>query len=139
MTEIKRSIEISAPGDRVWDCIQPQNWTKLFNFVENVDGCNESKSGIGTKATILAGEEGSTAVRYNVEVIELEEESKIVYRRYGGPLGGKGEIQLRSLQNGTLLTRKGIYEDNLSEETIDLLSEGMEKDNKKIKKMAESG
>ncbi|MFQ5677689.1 MAG: SRPBCC family protein [bacterium] len=134
MTEIKRAIEIAAPQDRVWDCVHPRNWTKVFNFVDKVDGYD----GTGNKphASVIAGDNDS-AISYNIEVTDLDEKTRIAYRRYGGPLTGKGEIQLRALQNGTLLTRTGIYEDNLSEETIDLLSKGMEKDNLKIKRIAE--
>jgi len=53
-------------------------------------------------------------------------------------LVGKGVIQLKSLQRGTLLKRTSVYDDDLSEETIQSLSEGMEKDNLRIKKMAET-
>ena len=38
MTEIKRSIEIAATNERVWDCIHPKNWENIFHFVKNVDG-----------------------------------------------------------------------------------------------------
>lgn len=135
MTEIKRSIEIAAPRERVWECIQPQNWTKLFEFVNSVDGYEESDK---ARATVVAGDKNTAAIRYNIEVTELNEKSKIVYRRYGGPLAGEGVFHLRSLQNGTLLTRKSTYEDNLSQETTHLLSTGIEKDNLKVKQMAEA-
>ncbi len=137
MTEIKRSIEIAATNERVWACIHPKNWENIFHFVKNVDGYDHGKSGVGTQASISAGDE-STAIKYNVEVTELTEKTKIAYRRYGGPLVGKGVIQLKSLQNGTLLKRTSVYDDDLSEETIQSLSEGMEKDNLRIKKMAET-
>jgi len=137
MTEIKRSIEITATNERVWDCIHPKNWQNIFHFVKNVDGYDHGKSGVGTQASISAGDE-STAIKYNVEVTELTEKTKIAYRRYGGPLVGGGVIQLKSLQNGTLLKRRSIYDDDLSKETIQSLSEGMEKDNLRIKKMAET-
>jgi len=137
MTEIKRSIEITATNERVWDCIHPKNWENIFHFVKNVDGYDHGKSGVGTQASISAGDE-STAIKYNVEVTELTEKTKIAYRRYGGPLVGGGVIQLKSLQNGTLLKRRSIYDDDLSKETIQSLSEGMEKDNLRIKKMAET-
>ena len=68
----------------------------------------------------------------------MTEKTKIAYRRYGGTLVGGGVIQLKSLQNGTLLKRRSIYDDDLSKETIQSLSEGMEKDNLRIKKMAET-
>ena len=137
MTEIKRSIEIAATNERVWDCIHPKNWENIFRFVKNVDGYDPGKSGVGTRASISAGDE-STAIKYNVEVTGLTENTKITYRRYGGPLVGKGVIQLKPLQKGTLLKRASIYDDDLSEETIQSLSEGMEKDNLRIKKMAEA-
>ena len=137
MTEIKRSIEIAASNERVWDCVHPKNWKSIFHFVKNVDGYDEGKSGVGTQASIIAGDD-SAVIKYNVEVTELSENRKIVYRRYGGPLVGKGVIQLKSLQNGTLLKRTSIYDDDLFEETIQSLSEGMEKDNLRIKKIAET-
>ena len=137
MTEIKRSIEITATNERVWDCIHPKNWKSIFHFVKNVDGYDRGKSGVGIQASIVAGDD-SAAIKYSVEVTELNEKTKIAYRRYGGPLVGKGVIQLKSLQNGTLLKRTSIYDDDLSEETIQSLSEGMEKDNLRIKKMAET-
>ena len=137
MTEIKRSIEIAATNERVWDCIHPKNWENIFHFVKNVDGYDPGKSGVGTRASISAGDE-STAIKYNVEVTELTENTKITYRRYGGPLVGKGVIQLKPLQSGTLLKQTSVYDDDLSEETIQSLSEGMEKDNLRIKKMAET-
>ena len=137
MTEIKRSIEIAATNERVWDCIHPKNWENIFHFVKNVDGYDPGKSGVGTRASISAGDE-STAIKYNVEVTELTENTKITYHRYGGPLVGKGVIQLKPLQSGTILKRTSVYDDDLSEETIQSLSEGMEKDNLRIKKMAET-
>ncbi len=137
MTEIRRSIEIAATNDRVWECINPQNWQSIFHFVKKVDGYEQGKSGVGTHASIIAGGD-DTAIRYNVEVTELSEKTKIAYRRYGGPLVGKGVIQLKPLQKGTLLKRTSIYDDDLSEETIQSLSEGMEKDNLRVKKVAEA-
>jgi len=137
MTEIKRSLEIVATNERVWDCIHPKNWKRIFHFVKNVNGYEQGKFGVGTQASIIAGGEDSS-IEYNVEVTELSEKTKIAYRRYGGPLGGKGVIQLKSLQKGTLLKRTSIYDDDLSEETIQSLSEGMEKDNLRVKKVAEA-
>lgn len=137
MTEIKRSIEIAATNERVWALVHPENWENIFHFVKNVDGYDPGKSGVGIQASIIAGHE-STAIKYNVEVTELTEKTRIAYRRYGGPLVGKGVIQLKSLQSGTLLKRTSVYDDDLSEETIQSLSEGMEKDNLRIKKMAET-
>ena len=137
MTEIRRSIEIAATNDRVWECINPQNWQNIFHFVKKVDGYEQGKSGVRPHASVIAGGDDS-AIRYNVEVTELSEKTKIVYRRYGGPLVGKGVIQLKPLQKGTLLKRTNIYNDDLSEETIQSLSEGMEKDNLRVKKVAET-
>ena len=137
MTGIERSIEIAATNERVWECVHPKNWQNIFNFVKNVDGYDPGKSGVGTQASIIAGDAG-TAIKYNVEVTELTENTKIAYRRYGGPLAGKGVIQLKPLQSGTILKRTSVYDDDLSEETIQSLSEGMEKDNLRIKKMAET-
>ncbi len=137
MTEIKRSIEIAATNEQVWDCIHPKNWKSIFCFVKNVDGYEQGKSGVGTLASIIAGDD-IAAIKYNVEVTELAEKTKIAYRRYGGPLVGNGVIQLKSLQKGTLLKRTSIYDDDLSEATIQSLSEGMEKDNARIKKIAET-
>ncbi|MFQ5771188.1 MAG: SRPBCC family protein [bacterium] len=134
MTEITRSIEISEPIDRVWEQIDPKNWTKIFEFVKEVNGYTNGHPGVGTHAKVVAGEDSDLAVKYNVEITEFIENKKIVYRRYGGPLSGKGLIQLKPLQNGTLLTRISYYEDDLSEEIMHTLSQGMEKDNEKIKK-----
>jgi len=113
---------------------------KHFPFCKKVDGYEKEKSGVGTHASIIAGSD-DFAIRYNVEVTELSEKTKIAYRRYrryGGPLVGKGVIQLKPLQKGTLLKRTSIYDDDLSEETIQSLSEGMEKDNLRVKKVAEA-
>lgn len=139
MTEITRSIEISAPAEKVWLCIHPQNWTKIFNFVKEVNGFTDGKAGVGTHAKVVAGKDDLTSVKYNVEITEFLEHQKIVYRRYGGPLTGKGVIQLKSLPNGTLLTRTAHYDDALSEQTIEALSEDLEHDNIRIKKIVEAG
>ena len=137
MTEIKRTIEISAPAEKVWLCIHPKNWTKIFNFVREVNGYTDGNAGIGTQAKVVAGKDDLTAIKYNIEITEFAENEKIGYRRYGGPLAGKGRIQLKPLQKGTLLVRSSHYEDDLSEKIISALSKDMEKDNDKIKKMVE--
>ncbi|MFQ5770081.1 MAG: SRPBCC family protein [bacterium] len=139
MTDITRSIEISASVEKVWLCIHPQNWTKIFNFVKGVNGFTNGKAGLGTRAEVVAGKDDLTAIKYNVEITEFLEHQKIAYRRYGGPLTGKGVIQLKSLPNGTLLTRTAHYDDALSEQTIEALSEDIEYDNFRIKKIVEEG
>jgi len=137
MAEITRSIEIIASRNRVWSHIQPQKWPEVFNFVKEVDGYPTAKAGVGTKVTVVAGQNGENLVKYNVEIVELIEKEKIVYRRYGGPLSGTGIIQIQSLQTGTLLRRTSYYEDALSEETLRALGEGMEKDNLRLKEIIE--
>lgn len=138
MTEIKRSIEISAPVEKVWSCVHPQNWDKIFKFVKEINGFNNGNVGVGTQAKVSAGNDEMVTISYNVEVTEFNENQKIAYRRFGGPLSGKGVIQLKALQNGTLLTRISQYDDDLSEPIIHALSEDMERDNLKIKQMVES-
>ncbi len=134
MTEITRSIEILEPIGQVWKHINPQNWTNIFDFVQDVIGNQDGKPGVGTQAMVVAGENQELAVKYNVEITEFVENEKIAYKRYGGPLSGKGVFQLKPLQDGTLLTRISCYEDDLSEATIQTLCHRMETDNEKIKK-----
>ncbi|NIR53015.1 SRPBCC family protein [candidate division KSB1 bacterium] len=138
MTEISRSIEISAPTDKVWSHIDPKNWTQIFHSIQRVNGYSSGKPGIGTQATVVAGVNEESAIKYNIEITEFQEKQKIEYKRFGGPLTGRGMIRLRPLQKGTLLTRTSYYDDDLSEETIQALSEGMENDNEKIKTTIES-
>ncbi len=137
MTEITRSIEILASRNRVWSHIQPQNWKKIFNFVKEVDGYPAEKAGVGTKVKVVAGANGENQVKYHVEILEVVEKEKIVYRRYGGPLTGTGIIQIKSLHTGTLLRRTSHYDDDLSEEILRTLGGGMEKDNLRLKQMIE--
>ena len=137
MTEISRSIEISAAPDKVWSYIDPKNWTKIFEFVREVNGYTAGKPGVGTQAKVVAGEADS-AVKYNVEITEFKEGEKIIYRRYGGPLTGRGVIQLKPLHKGTLFVRTSYYDDDLSEETMQALCAGMEKDNTKMKRNVEN-
>ncbi|MFQ5709150.1 MAG: SRPBCC family protein [bacterium] len=138
MTEIRRSIEISAPKEKVWSFINPKNWADLFDSVESVDGYNDGQPGVGTKASVVAGNDALTTIKYRVEITEFLESNRIVYRRYGGPLSGKGIIELKELQIGTLLERVSQYDDDLSENILDTLSAGMEKDNLKIKQLVEA-
>ena len=93
--------------------------------------------GIGTRATIVAGDE-PMPVQYEIEVIDIVENERIIYRRYDGPLIGSGIIELKSLHSGTLFKRCNVYEDALSEEIITELSAGMEKDNLRIKRLIET-
>ncbi len=137
MTEITRSIEICAPAEKVWSCIDPANWTNVFTSVKEVDGDLNGEVGNGTRFTVVAGIDELTTIRYNIEITDYLKNKKIAYRRFGGPLPGTGMMQLKSLQNGTLLVRTSHYDDDLSEETMNTLCEGMERDNKKIKKMVE--
>lgn len=137
MTEITRSIEIVASRTRVWSHIHPGNWQKIFHFVKEVDGYKEGDGWIGKKAKVVAGGDEETAVKYNVEITELQDKEKIVYRRYGGPLSGTGVILIKPLTTGTLLRRTSYYDDDLSEQTIKTLCEGMEKDNMRLKTIIE--
>lgn len=133
MTEISRSVEISASPEKVWSCIEPKNWMTIFDFVKKVDGYRDGKPGVGTQAKVVAGKDEDSAIQYNVEITEFKEQAKIVYKRYGGPLTGIGMIQLKPLQYGTLFVRTSYYDDDLSVETIRMLSLGLERDNQKIK------
>lgn len=136
MTQITRQVEIAAPLEKVWAHIDPKNWTKTFTFVKTVDGHADGTPGVGTQATIEAGE-GGPMVKYNIEITEFLEKETIEYRRYGGPLPGKGRMRLKPLQNYTVFSRTSYYEDDLSEETIQTLSAGMERDNQKLKRLVE--
>jgi len=137
MTEITRSIEIDAPVEEVWRCIHPENWKKIFYFVKDVNGYTDGKAGVGTQATFVAGHDDITSIRYNVQVTEFVEGEKIAYKRYGGPLVGEGQIQLKALKEATVLRRKSVYEDDLSLEIVQALSQGMERDNQRIKHIVE--
>ena len=137
MTEISRSIEIAAPRDQVWAYIQPENWTKIFDFVREVDGYTDGRPGVGTRARVVAGADAQSTVQYNVEITEFKAPERIVYRRYGGPLSGKGVIEVKPLQKGTLFVRTSYYEDDLSESTIEMLSTNLERDNRKIRRNIE--
>ena len=110
----------------------------IFNFVKEVNGFENGDAGIGTTAKVIAGKDDVTTVKYSVEIVDFIPTKKIVYRRYDGPLAGKGEINLITLQNGTLLKRTSYYDDDLSTSTIKALSVGMEKDNLRIKSLVES-
>lgn len=138
MTEITRSVEILAPQDKVWAQIEPSKWTEIFDFVREIDGYTEGKPGVGTKAKVVAGQDDISTIEYYVEITEYKENEKIAYRRYGGPLPGKSVITLTKLHNGTLLTRSNQYEDDLSQDTLNALSAGLEKDNLKIKRTIEA-
>ncbi|MFQ5864750.1 MAG: SRPBCC family protein [bacterium] len=135
MTEITRSIEISAPTEKVWSCIDPTNWSKIFSSVKEVDGVDNKEVGVGSQFKVVAGIDELITIKYNIEITEYLKNNKIVYRRFGGPLTGRGVIKLKSLQHGTMLVRTSRFDDDLSEETMDALSEGMEKDNKKIREL----
>lgn len=137
MTEITRSIEIVASRGRVWSHIHPGNWTKIFHFVKDVDGYKEGDGWIGKKAKVVAGDQEDSAVKYNVEITEFVDKEKITYRRYGGPLSGTGVMYLKPLQTGTLLRRTSYYDDDLSEQTIKTLCDGMERDNLRLKAIIE--
>jgi hypothetical protein len=54
MTQITRQIEIAATLDKVWSHIDPQNWTKTFDFVKSVDGHTDGHPGVGTQARVQA-------------------------------------------------------------------------------------
>jgi len=138
MTEITRSIEIDAPKEKVWEHLQPKNWTKTFSSVKKVEGLQNGEPGVGTTAEIVAGADDMSTIKYKVEITEYRNDAKIAYRRFGGPLAGKAVIQLRELQKGVLLTRSNYYDDDLSEETMDAISEGMESDNARIKQKVEA-
>ncbi len=138
MTEITRSIEILASQKRVWSHIHPTKWKEIFFFVKEVDGYTDGEAGVGTKAHVVAGDNDVTSVRYSVEITEFVPKEKIEYRRYDGPLQGRGVMHLKSLHTGTLLRRTSFYDDELSEDTIKALSAGMEKDNLRLKMQIET-
>ncbi|HEX9654045.1 MAG TPA: SRPBCC family protein [bacterium] len=137
MTEITRSVTISASPEKVWAQIHPKNWTKLFDFVKEVYGYTDGKAGVGTQAKVVAGDADTPLIQYNVEITEFIENQKIGYRRYGGPLTGEAVILLRPAPMGTLMERISYYEDDLSQDTIKTISAGIEKDNEKIKTLVE--
>lgn len=139
MTEITRSIKIDASPQHAWSCLYPQNWLKIFDFVRNVEDYHEESHGVGTHAKVVAQIDDEASIRYNVEITEFVEEKRIVYKRYGGPLSGTGVLQLRPLKTGVLLRRKNYYQEDLSEDTIEAISAGMEKENLGLKKLIEEG
>ena len=76
-------------------------------------------------------------VQYSIEITGFKERERIEYRRYAGPLPGKGCLQLKPIRNHTVFSRTSYYEDDLSEETIRALSDGIERDNLKLKRQVE--
>ncbi len=138
MTEIIRSIEIEAPRNRVWSYIHPCNWSRIFNFVKAVDGSLDEAPAVGMIAEVEAGGDTIGQVKYMVKITEFVEKERIAYHRFSGPLSGKGLIQLRALNTGTLLRRTSFYNDALSEQTIFELSSGMERDNLRLKQLVET-
>jgi uncharacterized membrane protein len=138
MTEITRSIEIAAPREVVWSHVQPKRWPEIFDFVLEVNGLGDhSAAAVGAEALVVAGDQ-ETQVQYKIEVTEMQDRERIAYRRFDGPLAGRGLIQLKALQNGTLFRRISYYDDVLTEQTIEALSKGMEKDNLRIKTRIET-
>ncbi len=138
MTKITRSIEIIASMNRVWSHIQPASWPMIFNFVKEVDGYTEGDDGVGVTATFETPSPAGVGIKYKVRITEFVEKRRIAYDRYDGPLKGRGLIQVRSLQTGTLLRRTSFYDDPLSEDTVRVLSEGMEQDNLRLKHLIET-
>lgn len=111
----------------------------MFDFVKSVNGySDDGEAGVGTTADIVAGS-SDTPVSYHIEVTEFVKNSRIVFRRYGGPLSGRGKIEVRSTGSSTIVQRTSFYEDDLSDDTIRSLSAGIDKDNPKLKRAAESG
>jgi hypothetical protein len=138
MTEITRSVEIAADRDSVWSHIRPENWPTIFDFVTEVNGnTNAGSPGLGTQAQVIAGDK-DTAITYHIEIIEYKQKERISYRRFGGPLSGKGIIEIQSLHSGTVLRRTSYYDDDLAGETIDALCKSMEGDNLRIKELVEA-
>jgi hypothetical protein len=76
-------------------------------------------------------------VQYSIEITGFKERERIEYRRYAGPLPGKGRMELKPIQSHTVFSRTSYYEDDLSEDTIQALSDGIERDNLKLKRLVE--
>lgn len=138
MTEITRQIEIAESPQKVWSQIDPSNWPNIFSSVKEVNGSTNGQPGVGTRVKIVAGEKHDYSIQYNIEITEFKKMEKIAYRRFGGPLPGKAMMQIKPLQKGVLFVRTSYYDDDLSDETMQMLCEGMEKDNARIKELVES-
>ncbi len=107
--------------------------------MKSVNGySDDGEAGVGTTADIVAGG-ADAAVSYHIEITEFVKDSRIVYRRYGGPLSGRGKIEVRSTGFGTTVQRTSYYDDALSEDTIKSLGAGIDKDNLRLKRVAEAG
>jgi len=138
MSLITKSIEILASRDQVWSYLDPSKWTEIFTFGKDVNVQTNGPSGVETTAIFEPDPNNDLWVKYNIKITEFVIGEKIAYQRYGGPLAGHGLISIHSLQTGTLFRRKGSYNDNLSNETIKMLSGGMENDNRRLKNMIET-
>ena len=106
---IERSIEISAPPDKIWPyLVEPKKIMKWFTLLEKFEYTGEQKSGVGAPF-YYEEKSGGRLMKLNYVVTEWVENEKFAFSMVSGP--AKKDDQVWSIEATPSWSRVTITED----------------------------
>lgn len=109
MAKIERSIDINAPPHKVWPLLfwdRLPEWLDLFKNVE----CTSSEKRVVGATFHARGEAANVKTEFDVEITELVENEKAIWRSTGGNFTGFGTTILKKTETGSRITFTIDYE-----------------------------
>jgi len=109
LARIKKSIEIKAPAEKVWPLIFWDRLPEWLDMLKRVECTSEKRDEIGTTFHVI-GETAGVKAEFDVEITELVENKKGVWRSTAGNFTGFGTTILKPTERGTEITFTIDYE-----------------------------
>lgn len=109
MARIEKSIEISAPSEKVWPMLFWDRLPEWLDGIKEAKYTSEDKDSVGATAHVI-GETAGIKVEFDVEITEYIENEKATWRSTAGNLTAIGLTTLKTTETGTKLTLMMDYD-----------------------------
>jgi len=95
---IERSIEISAPPEKIWPfLIEPEKIMQWFTLLKKFEYTGEQRSGVGTPF-YYEEKNGPMLMKLSYEVTEWVENEKLAFRMTSGPASTSRDDQVWAIE-----------------------------------------
>ena len=109
LTRIEKSIEISAPLDKVFSLIRWDRVPEYYDSIKKVEWTSEPKMKVGATVHVLSEIAGAKG-EWDAEITEYKDNEKVSWRTTGGNMTIIYNATLDPAKAGTKLTTSFDYE-----------------------------
>jgi len=109
LARIEKSIEISAPPEKVWPMLYWDRVPEWLDGIKEAEYTSEEKDCVGATAHVI-GETAGVKVEFDVEITEYIENEKATWRSTAGNFTAIGLTALKPTEMGTELTLMMDYD-----------------------------